>query len=163
MVHESSGGEAVSVVVNRLVLTADIDPNTVDLKDTAESIVKAMDSWWDTVRTWLEIVTGQNLTKIGHEEDTIVLGNKTPIWVVTADGSAKDPFSFPITVDLSLRHVNAVTADVLQGCLSVASNGFPALAWTLLRDGRSLYKVHQYRRALIDAATAAEGRVLDPV
>ena len=115
------------------------------------------------MRTWLEIVTGQNLTKIGHEEDTIVLGNKTPIWVVTADGSAKDPFSFPITVDLSLRHVNAVTADVLQGCLSVASNGFPALAWTLLRDGRSLYKVHQYRRALIDAATAAEGRVLDPV
>ena len=51
MVHESSGGEAVSVVVNRLVLTADIDPNTVDLKDTAESIVKAMDSWWDTVRS----------------------------------------------------------------------------------------------------------------
>ena len=48
-----------------------------------------------------------------------------------------------------------MTADIFRRCVSLAGEE-PRLALTLLRDARSLSEVGQYRRAVIDAATAAE-------
>ncbi|MET0995644.1 MAG: hypothetical protein ABWY20_16875 [Mycobacterium sp.] len=45
---------------------------------------------------------------------------------------------------------------MLSGCIALVPDGPPPLAWTLLRDARSLHEVSQHRRAVIDAATAAE-------
>lgn len=85
------------------------------------------------------------------------IGQITPIWQVSPDRSDKRPLATPGVGRLTLGPTVAdVTADVLAGCLSLASNSAPDLAWTLLRDARSLSAVHQYRRAVIDAATAAE-------
>ena len=61
----SRGNEAISVVVERLALTADIEADDATLQQLAESIVAAMDAWWEAARAWLKIVTGQHLTKIG--------------------------------------------------------------------------------------------------
>jgi hypothetical protein len=149
------GGNPFGVVVNRIVLTADIEAGSTDLQQIAKSIVSAMDTWWDTLRTWLEVVTGQHLTRIGHEGIT-VLGNTSPIWQVREDGTDVTVFPKPFRATVGHGLVNAVTAEVLRGCLSAAAEDSSPLAWTLVRDARSLHEAGQYRRAVIDAATAAE-------
>jgi len=106
------------------------------------------------VRAWLEIVTGQHLTQVGHQE-VEVIGNKTPIWELQEDGTHGNKFNFDVTVDLDQRQVRGVTAGILRECVSRSAEG-PSLAWTLVRDARSLHEVGQYRRAVIDVATAAE-------
>lgn len=47
MVLSSKGGEAIGVVVKRMVLTAEIaDASGVDLQQAARSILDDMDTWW---------------------------------------------------------------------------------------------------------------------
>ena len=153
MIHVGTKAKPVEVVIQQLALTAEM-PDGEDLQRAAESIVGAMDTWWDNVRGWLETVTGQHLTQVGHRK-TEFIGNKTPIWTLLEDGTHGTPISIATTSDLSLGQVHGVTADIFRECVSLAGEE-PGLAWTLLRDARSLSEVGQYRRAVIDAATAAE-------
>jgi hypothetical protein len=147
-------GVATSVIVERLAFTTEI-PAAADEDQAAESLVDAMDGWWDNVLAWLELVTGQHLTRVAHEK-TRYIGSPTPIWPLNADGSHGRPFSFMTTVGLHMgRTVPAVTAEIFQGCVALADES-PSLAWILLRDARSLAKADHPRRAIIDAATAAE-------
>jgi hypothetical protein len=154
MVHIGTKAKPVGVVIKQLALTADI-PAGIDPQQAAQSLVDAMDDWWENVRGWLELVTGQHLTRVGHKE-TEVIGNKTPIWSLRDDDTHDMPFSMTGVSSIYFgRQVEAVTADILNGCVSLADNA-PPLAWTLLRDARALEEVGHYRRAVIDAATSAE-------
>jgi len=144
----------VGVIVRQLAFTAEL-ADEVDLSEAVVSIVGAMDEWWENVRAWLEVTTGQHLTQVGHQ-DVEVIGNKTPIWPLKDDGTYGKKFNFDVTIAGAMpRRVRGVSADLLRECVLRSSDG-PPLAWTLLRDASSLHHVGQYRRAVIDAATAAE-------
>jgi hypothetical protein len=152
-IHHGTRASPVGVVVQQLAFSTEITDDR-GLPHAVESVVAAMDAWWDNVRAWLEIVTGQHLTQVGHQE-VEVIGNKTPIWELQEDGTHGKKFNFDVTVDLDQRQVRGVTAGILRECVSRSAEG-PSLAWTLVRDARSLHEVGQYRRAVIDVATAAE-------
>jgi hypothetical protein len=144
-----------AVLVERLAFTTEIAGGGADVDQAAESIVAAMDAWWDNVRAWLELVTGQHLTRVAQEK-TKYIGSPTPIWPLNEDGSHGRPFSFTATVGIHMdRTAPGVTAEIFRDCVSLANHG-PKLAWILLRDARSLARADQPRRAIIDAATAAE-------
>lgn len=163
MVHIWREAKPVGVVVKQLAFTADI-PDVVDPEQAAQLIVDAMDDWWNSVRGWLEIVSGQHLTEVGHRE-LQVFGNKTPIWSLRDDGT-QDATALSITgtssIHLGGREVAEVSADTLRDCVSLVGLT-PPLAWTLVRDARALHEAGQYRRAVIDAATSAELAVSEMV
>lgn len=154
IVHQWTKAGPVGVVVEQLAFTAEIADGE-DLQHAAESIVAAMDTWWDNVRSWLEVVTGQHLTRVGHQK-TLHIGNP-PIWPLLGDGTHERPISVAATISLQVGgpQVAGVTADILRDCVALADEG-PSLAWILLRDARSLAEADQRRRAVIDASTAAE-------
>ncbi|MBU8841238.1 hypothetical protein [Mycolicibacterium goodii] len=155
-------GPFQGVVIKRLAFTIE-----TDLKDVKEGlrgeweallaleIRHNMDSWWENVRTWLEISTNQRLAQVGHEEgfwlDTY---SNTSVWTVADDGT-RQPMPIGGTGVPEPDKVLAVTPETLQDCLELATTT-PPLAWTLLRDARALQRAGQHRRAVIDAAIAAE-------
>jgi hypothetical protein len=106
-IHHGTRANPVAVVVQQLAFDTEITDDG-DLPHAVESIVAAMDAWWVNVRAWLEIVTGQHLTQVGHQE-VEVIGNKTPIWELQEDGTHGKKFNFDVTVDLDQRQVRGVT------------------------------------------------------
>lgn len=156
MVLGRRGGCAQGVAVSRLLLTAQVVGAEAEIYRVAEEIHNERDFWASNLQTWLEVVTGQHLTPIGHRKPRIIGG--LPIWHVSAEQSRGEPITFPGTVSITLERppVAGVTAELLTGCSSVAPGPPPELAWLLLRDARALSAAGQHRRAVIDAATAAE-------
>lgn len=154
VVSQSRSKLPVGVIVEQLAFTAEV-ADDADIEQVAKTLVDAMDGWWANVRAWLEVVTGQHLTRVGHQEIRYI-GNKTPIWPLLEDGAHGKPVSWTGTSEIRWpRRVPAVTAEIFGDCVALADVE-PRLAWILLRDARSLAEVGQHRRAIIDAATAAE-------
>lgn len=127
-----------------------------EIHRVAEEIHHERDLWASNLQTWLEVVTGQHLTPIGHRKPRMIGG--LPIWHVSAEQSRGEPITFPGRMGIKLERlpVAGVTTELLTGCSSLALGRPPELAWLLLRDARALSAVGQHRRAVIDAATAAE-------
>ncbi|MDX1885369.1 hypothetical protein [Mycolicibacterium sp. 120270] len=150
----SNKHEPIGVIVRRLVLTADVDPGHLGEFVVARTLVDAMDGWWDNVRTWAEIVTGQRMTKFGSQAKT-ASPKTTPIWRVSRHGSQREMITYSSELPLTLDPVHGVDSDVLKDCLALAEVT-PPLAWSFLCGARSLHEGAEYRRAVIDAATAAE-------
>ncbi|OBK90567.1 hypothetical protein [Mycolicibacter sinensis] len=142
------------VAIKRLVLTSPVDPDVEDVQQIAEHVVAATDTWWSAISAWVEIITGQHLTHVGHHKPDVV-GNPTSIWLVAEDGFQSAPVTIPTVYRMQLSPLNLVDSAMLRSAALLADPG-PPLAWTLLRDARSLKNVRQYRRAVIDSATAAD-------
>lgn len=155
MVHHGTKSDPVGVVVKQLAFTTEIDDGA-DVEATAELIAGAMDVWWDHVRGWLEVMAGQHLTMVGHHKMEYI-GSKTPMWALCKDGTRRTPISIAgsSSIRLGREKVVGVDRDIFRDCVSLADEG-PSLAWILLRDARSLAAAGQFRRAIIDAATAGE-------
>lgn len=151
------------VAIKRLAFTIQAEPHQVPPAIRSEwgpdllalDILHHIDPWWENVKTWLEIATNQRLAQVGHEADDPWNPNtRTSIWSVDEDGTRRKSLIGGTILQGSAR-VLAVSAEILQDCLALAATT-PPLAWTLLRDARALHDAGQYRRAVIDAATAAE-------
>lgn len=156
MVLERRGGCVQRVAVSRLLLTARVVGAEAEIQRAAEEIQSERNNWASNLQTWLEVVTGQQLTPIGHRKPRVI-GN-LPIWHASAEQSRREPITFPGRMGITLERlpVADVTTELLTGCSSLAPGHPPELAWLLLRDARALSAVGQHRRAIIDAATAAE-------
>ncbi|MEZ0355444.1 hypothetical protein [Mycobacterium sp. SA01] len=159
-------------IVKRLAFSAEIPPEDAVPPAAREEwgvdlfsieIRNSMEQWWDNVRTWIEISTGQRIARVGHEPPrlrgaTWHESSITPIWLVSAKGNREEWRGG--ATELTVRPpVYGLTPELFAACLSL-SEVEPDLAWTLLRDARALQDVGQYRRAVIDAATAAELAVI---
>jgi hypothetical protein len=151
------------VVIKRLAFSIQAGPELVEPAIRSEwgqdllalEILNTIDTWWENVRTWLEIATNQRLAQVGHEaSDWLNPNTRTSIWTVDESGERK-PLRAGGTVVQGPERVLGVTATILQDCLALAHIE-PPLAWILLRDARALQNADQYRRSVIDAATAAE-------
>ncbi|GAB4665666.1 hypothetical protein A5689_19570 [Mycobacterium intracellulare subsp. yongonense] len=151
------------VVIKRLAFSIQAGPEVVEPAIRSEwgqdllavEILNTIDTWWENVRTWLEIATNQRLAQVGHEaSDWLNPNTRTSIWTVDESGE-REPLRAGGTVVQGPERVLGVTATILRDCLALA-HFEPPLAWTLLRDARALQNANQYRRSVMDAATAAE-------
>jgi hypothetical protein len=151
------------VTVKRLAFEIRVEPHQVNRAIRSEwdsyllelEILNNIDTWWENVRTWLEIATNQRLAQVGHEAiDWFNPHTRTSIWAVDDSGDRQQS-TVGGTVIRGPERVLGVTVEILRDCLALATTK-PPLAWALLRDVRALQNADQYRRAVIDAATAAE-------
>jgi hypothetical protein len=144
MVYHGTKEAPIAVAIQHIAFTTEIADST-DLEQEAESVISAMDAWWDNVCSWLEVVTGQHLTQVGHQK-TRYIGNPTPVWTLLPDGAHRRPASIRGTVSIQLGiQIHGVTTDIFRDCVALADQA-PKLAWILLRDARSLAEADQPRR-----------------
>jgi hypothetical protein len=109
--------------------------------------------WWDALSSWIEIATGQDLANLGDRRP------KRPqtfhLWGGNADGTMRPLALMFHATGFPPSH--PLPSHGLQACLAVVAKGqAPPQERLHLSDARSLHNNGQWRRAVIDAATAAE-------
>lgn len=118
--------------------------------------IEELEAWWMLLSNWVSVLTRQDLVLIGKSGSGIRFG---PIvnWNGDSDGlcvNGSRETSIPVASDQGLEVTDHQT---LLACMKLAADGKkPPDEWIFIRDARSLINAHQYRRAVIDAGTAAE-------
>lgn len=147
-------GKQVPVTVNvRRVRVATNISDDADPHQAALQLDEHLLGWWLNVRAWIEVLTGQDLSMLGDRRQ---LGpNIFHFWVGTDDGFMSPlPFLIPVPIPPQAR---ALTAYGFNLCLEkTAANEAPPTEWLFYRDAWSLHQAHEWRRAVLDASTAAE-------
>lgn len=142
-----------SVCVKRVrirVWVKDVETTDVGL---GPQLDQALSPWWDALSSWIEVLTGQDLAALGDRRP------KKPqtfhLWSGNPDGTMR-PLAMMLYGSI-YPNINVLTSQGLQACLSaVAREQSPPPERLHLSDARSLHNDGQWRRAVIDAATAAE-------
>jgi hypothetical protein len=113
--------------------------------------------WFDQVRSWVEILTGQDLDPGHRVYDSETVGAGLTFMAPPREGD--------LGVRLTTRHIQPVSAAAWRGILAAVRDGMePPLERLLIRDAHAAFARAFYRRAVIDAAAALEialVRVLD--
>ncbi|MGF7238895.1 MAG: hypothetical protein ACQSGP_28660 [Frankia sp.] len=145
-----------AVTISRLL--SEVGEETEALaEENGRDLHERIDSWWRLVADWIEVLAGQDLDPVsrpGHELD---------LWFRHGGrgGTVNCPQPFSITGRLD----TGLTRKTWQGVLHAASEGRPPpIEYLLLRDCLTASRRKERRRAVLDAATAAEmalSRLLD--
>lgn len=112
-------------------------------------LAEAIDRWFDNVRTWVEVITGQDLDPNHRVFDAEVLGDALTFIEPPHEAALGLIATTPHVTPLRAREWAAVLANVAGG-------REPPLEELLSRDARAAQRRNANRRAIIDAATALE-------
>lgn len=105
--------------------------------------------WFDCVRTWVEILTEQDLDPNHRVYDAETIGAGLTF--------ISPPHKGELGFRLDTPPIRPVSAHQWVMILAAVQNGVePPLEEVLLRDGRAAFTRRFYRRAVIDAAAAVE-------
>lgn len=127
-----------------------------DFEATAQRFLGELDDFWTRFTSWVGILTGQDFVGLGGDPGGLT--RTRPLYTWTADQNEQ-------RADMNWRYFpppnrgipqRQLRLDELQMCAATAGNESPPAEWLLIRDARSLLGAGQNRRAIIDAATAAE-------
>ncbi len=122
----------------------------------ARSLKRAADDWTQLLETWLEVVSRQDLQRkfiVAHRT-----GRSAFVWTDRGENSrgsllGDEQGGFTINFGKAL----AITPDDWEKVLAKASDGMePPEAHMFIRDARQAQNAGNHRRAVLDAATAAE-------
>jgi hypothetical protein len=124
-------------------------------RNAAWSAVEEIDDWWELFTAWLEIITSHNVSTRRTSGGI----RSEPIWIWDSSdlASRRDATvarSWPIYSQSTGPPIDGTT---LEACMRLAADGEPPPdMWLFIRDARALIARGDYRRAVIDAGTAAE-------
>ncbi|OXM19373.1 hypothetical protein CBI33_22755 [Rhodococcus erythropolis] len=157
--NESDLGDLNSTVWIPRVRISTASPDTrEDAERIAAHLVTELAPWWDLTQSWVEIFTGQDLTPMADPYERNRLRGPE-LWTggfneheVRQSLAADRPIEPP-----DPRQIQILTASKLEYCLKLAStNVEPPIEWKLARSAQSMLTRRDFRRAILDAGTAAE-------
>jgi hypothetical protein len=123
----------------------------------ADALTAGIDRWFDIMRTWVEILTMQDLDHVQRRWDAEIEG--AGLATFRSDGTR---LGHGGRVRVTTNDATGATVDALTAAFRAAGEGrYPPLPHTLLRDARAAWSRGQHRRALIDASTALELALTD--
>lgn len=148
-----------ATALRRIVITAVEAPTDAarSWRGPDQQLGEFIKFWFDEVRSWVEIATGQDLDPGHRVYDAETVGAGLTFIAPPHEGD--------LGVRLTRRHIRPVTAAEWQGILAAVRDGKePPLEYLLIRDANAAFARGFYRRAVIDAAAALElalVRILD--
>jgi hypothetical protein len=118
----------------------------------SDELFRTANGWHDVFRSWIEVVTLQDLDHV-H-----------PRWTAHVEGAGLATFAPDGSrlghggiMRLDTHWPTPATTALVNNAIAAASDGrYPPLAHQLLRDARAAYYREQPRKAILDAATATE-------
>jgi hypothetical protein len=128
-----------------------------ELDAAAQDFVTELEDWRMHFASWVGILTSQDLVGLGGDTHPFTLPS---IWTWTSNADGKrarcEEWEFDTHRNPQIEEKPLGLRD-LQACVTATGNhGAPPTEWLFIRDARSLLSGGQNRRAVIDAATAAE-------
>ncbi|SUA14290.1 Uncharacterised protein [Mycolicibacterium aichiense] len=139
-------------------LTASTDE---EFEAAADKFVMELEDWWARFTSWVSILTSQDFVQIGGGNSGISAAFfykswNVEAWTTDADGQRMSEESYGYATENRVQPT-PLELQNLQACIAATGDGgAPPTEWMLIRDARSLLNTGQTRRAVIDAATAAE-------
>lgn len=154
-VHRSGQQVPTSVRVLRLGFKAlEAVSDSKDLRDLRISVAAELDGWWERFSTWVAILTSQDPRDY---QRTMAATRHEPIWTWVSGESKRRGQSIDEDAPKRMREYDPLDEATVIACMKLASEGDePPTEWTFIRDARSAVISGDYRRAVIDAGTAAE-------
>lgn len=143
-------GEQSSLAVSQVVMTLEkVMPARAT--DVLASCRKELPQWFSTLKDWCEILTKQDLHVVAPRERVRLDGRG---WACWHDG---DPIRVRPRIILDFDYGDPVSQTCWNRLVLLAGSGIqPETEHLLLRDARSAHVRRQFRRAVLDAATAIE-------
>jgi hypothetical protein len=140
----------------RCVVHSEISAGDEDqFKSAAQQFGNELAAWWTSACNWLDVLTLQDFVGLGRAQRS-VLNDSLQVWSGDSDGIRKAGISYQVMTD-GIHHVEVLDRQQLQAAMDLAASETPPQSeWLFVRDARSLLKAGEYRRAVIDACTAAE-------
>ncbi len=140
-----------ATAVHRIVISGVKAPVDTDRtwRTADQQLGETIGSWFDRVRSWVEVITGQDLDPSHRVYDAEFVGDGLTFIVPPHEGSLGLVASTPRIRPISGEEWATVLAAVRDG-------REPPLEELLSRDARAAQRRGYYRRAAIDAATAIE-------
>jgi hypothetical protein len=153
--NKAANGSVIPVLacIKRVRLLFPVSPADAANVNLGPALDNLLWPWWDALSAWIEVTTGQDLATFGDRRP------KRPqtfhLWGGNTDGTMRPlALSFQAT---GFPPSHPLPSEGLRKCLSAVAEGRAAPPERLhLSDARSLHNNGQWRRAVIDAATAAE-------
>jgi hypothetical protein len=140
-----------ATALHRVVVT-DVEGPTYDHKSwfTSEhQLAQYINKWFNDVRTWTEVLTGQDLDPNHRVYDAEAVGAGLTFIEPPHDGA--------LALTLTTPRVRPLRAQEWAAILGLVRDGSePPLEEVLSRDARAAHRRTAHRRAIIDAATAFE-------
>jgi HEPN domain-containing protein len=128
--------------------------NEEQFRTAVSALAGEIDPWWSSFADWIGVLTAQDHVGLGSRRHSI-LEYGVQAWSgdesgVRRAGSAR--------LSANVRPYPEVLGRAqLQRAMNLAASGQrPPTEWLFIRDARSLLGSGEFRRAVIDAATAAE-------
>jgi hypothetical protein len=129
-----------------------------DFGAAADKFVEEFDEWWRRFSAWVGILASQDFVKLGGSMPMLLPGENSSVvlWTNDPDGQRADERDLDYVKGYPVNARNLGLAD-LKACVTATGNQDPPPAeWLFIREARLLLNDGQNRRAIIDAATAAE-------
>lgn len=140
-----------ATALRRIVITAvEAPPDAVESwQGPDQQLGDCIEFWFDQVRSWVEIVTGQDLDPGHRVYDAETVGAGLTFIAPLHEGA--------LGIRLTMRHVRPVSGDEWRWILAAVRDGREQpLECLLIRDANAAFARGFYRRAVIDAAAALE-------
>lgn len=140
-----------ATAVHRVAITS-VEGSTYTGRDwftPDHQLAQFIDGWFDGVRTWVEILTGQDLDPSHRVYDAESVGAGLTF--------IEPPHQDALGLTITTSRVRPLQADEWAAVLNFVREGTePPLEEVLSRDARAAQRRGANRRAVIDAATALE-------
>lgn len=140
-----------ATALRRIVITAveaPVDPDR-SWRGPDQQLGEYITFWFDRVRSWVEIFSGQDLDPGHRVYDAETVGAGLTFIVPLREGD--------LGMRLTTRRIQPVTAAEWQWILAAVRDGKePPLELLLIRDANAAFARGFYRRTVIDAAAALE-------
>ncbi|MEV0686853.1 hypothetical protein AB0I35_23585 [Nocardia sp. NPDC050378] len=152
----AAGETPIYAHIKRCVVHSQVAANDeVEFKAAAQQFGDELAAWWNSVCDWLDILTLQDFASLKRAQRSI-LNDSVQMWSGDSVGIRKAGISYQIFTG-GIHQVEVLDANQLQAAFDLAARGTrPDAEWLFMRDARSLLNAGEYRRAVIDACTAAE-------
>lgn len=142
------------VRVERLAFALELD--AADLRPLGQERLAAMrdvDAWWTLFALWVSLFTSQDVAD-GVARNGIQGG---PIWTWECEQGLRRKPSSNTTWPIRHEPPNLLDHATMEACMTLTAFGdHPPDEWLFIGEARSLINTGDYRRAVIDAGTAAE-------
>lgn len=152
----AAGEKPTYAHIKRCVVHSEVTANNeVAFQEAAQRFGDELAVWWSSVCDWLDILTLQDFASLKRAQRSI-LNDSVQMWSGDSAGVRTAGISYQIFTG-GIHQVEVLDAHQLQAALDLAARGTQLDAeWLFMRDARSLFNAGEYRRAVIDACTAAE-------